>query len=137
MENLIVRRHSQNCYGTVSTVIAESTGRFLFFFLEPTIPIPAGKYHVVWCNHPLHKMCYELKNVPGHTGILIHTGNGVADTKCCLIPGLELGLYQTPSKFLTFGVLYSKKAYAKLLALQADTSMFDITIIDDFVKVAA
>lgn len=132
MENLISRRHSKNIYGTVSTVHRESDGQFIFFFLEPTVPIPAGKYHCVFCNHPRHGMAWELKAVPGHTAILIHTGNGVADTTGCLIPGLSIGLYQTRNKVLTFGVLESRPAYQKLLALEKDTSVFDLTIIDEY-----
>jgi hypothetical protein len=133
MINLIAKRHSKNAYGTIS-VVKNDMGKFLFFFLEPIVPIPQGQYHCVRCNHPIHGLCFELKDVPGHTGILIHTGNGAEDTKGCLIPGMELGLYQTKNKVLTFGVLRSKEAYSKLTDLEIDTNLFKITIIDDYAK---
>lgn len=61
--------------------------------------IKAGTYTCEWLDHPKHGPCYELKNVPGRSAILIHAGNFVGDedrglksnSEGCLIPGRAIG----------------------------------------------
>lgn len=68
--------------------------------------IPEGTFacfpHVKSTNMQL---CWELKNVPGRTGILIHTGNTEGDSLGCIIVGL---------RFNAQGVLDSRLALEQL-----------------------
>lgn len=53
--------------------------------------IPYGKYMVEWAKSPSRG--YEtlrLLNVPGFSGILVHSGNTEKDTEGCLLPGFTL-----------------------------------------------
>lgn len=58
------------------------------YALEPITCIPAGTYDIelklMITKNVKH---YELLNVPGHSGIFIHSGNTVADTKGCILVG--------------------------------------------------
>jgi hypothetical protein len=134
MHNLIARRISRNQFGTVSTVESEESIRVMFLFYEPANPIPAGKYLCLRGPHPIHGMCFELQNVPGHDGILIHIGNGAADTKDCLLPGYSIGQYWDHDNSPHFGIAGgdSKPAYDFFMGMQADTNSFYLTIFDAY-----
>lgn len=52
--------------------------------------IPAGKYKVKKTWSPKYaKTLPEIQNVPGFSGIRIHSGNTAADTDGCLLIGLN------------------------------------------------
>lgn len=52
--------------------------------------IPAGKYHVKKTMSPRFKtLLPEILNVPGFTGVRIHSGNTAKDTDGCLLLGLN------------------------------------------------
>jgi hypothetical protein len=52
--------------------------------------IPAGKYHVKKTYSPRFKTILpEIQNVPGFTGVRIHSGNTAKDTDGCLLLGLN------------------------------------------------
>lgn len=79
-----------------------SGGVFLAYTLEdavregPKVPgataIPAGEYEVEVTHSPKFKERLPLlKDVPGFTGIRIHTGNTISDTEGCIIVGLRRG----------------------------------------------
>jgi len=71
--------------------------------------IPAGTYELTLVESPryrdryqkrfpeMHKGMILLKDVPGFTGILIHTGNDDDDTSGCLLPEM-VGHDGTPKK---------------------------------------
>ena len=73
-------------------------------FLEPavnedscTIPgsdtaIQAGTYEIKPSTYHGESGYYEVMNVPGRSGIIIHAGNTGEDTEGCLLPG-ESGSY--------------------------------------------
>jgi hypothetical protein len=50
--------------------------------------IPYGRYQILftyWKKH--NRMAPLLQNVPGFTGIFIHSGNTAADSEGCILPG--------------------------------------------------
>jgi hypothetical protein len=85
MLNFNIARVLKNEWGTFGVFAVEDTP--FANTLEPIMPIPAGFYFAKYCWHPEHGWKYEYQNVPGHTGILIHIGNWVQDTKDCTLPG--------------------------------------------------
>lgn len=61
--------------------------------------IPPGTYNVELRNSPKFGLCYEVKNVPGRSAILIHAGNTAgnvdkglkSDVQGCILLGLSRG----------------------------------------------
>lgn len=49
--------------------------------------IPTGSYKVIKVHHPKYGNCFRVENVPGRSGILIHSGNTIEDTSGCILPG--------------------------------------------------
>ena len=75
-------------------------GHYLCDTLEDTVrngvkiagktAIPAGKYKVKKTMSPrFKKILPEILNVPGFSGVRIHSGNTAADTDGCLLLGLN------------------------------------------------
>ncbi len=64
--------------------------------------------------------CWLLENVPGRTGILIHTGNTEHDSEGCIIIGL-----QTNGEGVQESVLALQKLHARL------PSTFTLEIVND------
>lgn len=71
------------------------------YTVVPYPAIPAGVYQLIGHDTPKHPRTWEVANVPGHTGILIHNGNfacdvtinGVfhpTDSKNCILPGFGI-----------------------------------------------
>lgn len=61
--------------------------------------IPAGEYPCSIVHSQKYGQVYHVQNVPGRSGILIHSGNLAGDTaqgfishsKGCILPGLRVG----------------------------------------------
>jgi hypothetical protein len=53
--------------------------------------IPKGVYKFVPHNGQLYKNVWVALNVPNRTGILIHSGNTIKDTRGCLLVGNGFG----------------------------------------------
>lgn len=53
--------------------------------------IPLGRYTVIKHNSAKHPRTWELQNVPGRSGILIHNGNTDNDSLGCIIVGKSIG----------------------------------------------
>lgn len=71
--------------------------------------IPTGRYEVIWSHsNAFNRQLPLLLNVPGFSGIRIHSGNTSADTAGCLI----LGENKVVGK-----VINSKATCAKILPL--------------------
>lgn len=56
--------------------------------VKDSTAIPTGTYNVLWTYSPrFKKMMPLVDNVPGFSGIRIHSGNTAQDTSGCIIPG--------------------------------------------------
>lgn len=51
--------------------------------------IPPGDYHLVAHAGPRFKSALAVMGVEGRSGILIHPGNSITDTRGCILPGLS------------------------------------------------
>lgn len=84
---------------TLGVVLVD--GRFVGFSLEDEIrapgvkvdgetAIPPGRYRVglTWSPH-FNKLLPEVFDVPGFTGIRLHGGNGIGDTRGCVLLGIQ------------------------------------------------
>jgi hypothetical protein len=85
--------------------------------------LPSGTYQCKIGQHELHSgpvVAFEVLNVPGHTGILLHVGNyPQTDSEGCILLGeARVGDMVTNSK-LTF---------EKFMALEADLQEFTLTV---------
>lgn len=86
--------------------------------------IPIGDYNVVRHNSAAHPNVWELQNVDGRTGILIHNGNTEKDSLGCIIVGNGYGtLYGLPA------VLNSNITLKKLQAEWPDNFLLTVKFI--------
>jgi hypothetical protein len=56
--------------------------------------IPPGEYDFVYMPKSYsgkYRDCYHVKDVPGRSEILIHSGNTADQTKGCILPGKKIG----------------------------------------------
>jgi hypothetical protein len=70
--------------------------------------IPAGVYDVTPYYSKKFGNCFKLSDPPGRSGILIHAGNSVEDTRGCILVG---------TSFNMTGIVQSKNALFYLLHL--------------------
>lgn len=101
--------NERGCYGTFIL-----DRRIICYSLElpwlGNIPtkscIPVGTYPLTKINHARYQSCFQVDNVPLRSGILIHPGNTLSDTKGCILPGLDVD---------PLGVKSSRPALIRLL----------------------
>jgi hypothetical protein len=67
--------------------------------------IPEGIYDVCKSNSTHHGQCFRFGSVRGRSGILIHSGNSIRDTRGCILVGLDAN---------DTNVLHSKPAMKRL-----------------------
>jgi hypothetical protein len=80
--------------------------------------IPPGDYSVLWVRSPSKGWCYALANVPGRSGILIHSANLAGDVERgwqtqllgCIAPALRLGAMKNRRGVMQLAGLVSKPA---------------------------
>jgi hypothetical protein len=51
--------------------------------------IPPGEYKCERITSVKFGLCFIVKDVPGRSGILFHSGNFTTDTEGCILPGLR------------------------------------------------
>lgn len=89
--------------------------------------LPAGIYT---CKRGLHQLAtmaqnfvtFEVQNVPGHTGILFHTGNVNGDSLGCILVG---------EKVKGDVLLQSRAAFSTFMTLLARTTDFQLEVVDE------
>lgn len=79
--------------------------------------IPEGVYDVSRSTSVNFGNCFRFASVRGRSGILIHAGNSIKDTRGCILVGLDANDYN---------VLHSKLAMDRLLISLPDE--FKLTI---------
>jgi hypothetical protein len=87
--------------------------------------IPAGTYHCVRHVSPKFPLgnTWEITNVPGRSGILVHNSNDIADLEGCVAVGSAFGVvYDLPA------VINSDATLAMLNQKLGDE--FDLTILE-------
>lgn len=120
--------------------LTNDDGSFSIYSLEhafPVVPdisqisqnyapaVPAGEYNCVRGMHQLEGMVepfetFEITNVPGHTGILFHSGNVNADSSGCVLIGMSL--------IHGIEILQSKAAFAAFMAIMENIQSFLLTV---------
>lgn len=92
--------------------------------------LPNGEYVCQRGPHRLHGMTsdfetFEVKNVPGHSGILFHWGNYNKDSDGCVL----LGSSRTPLDLVgTPMILNSRKAFAEFMSVLKGIDSFTLTV---------
>ena len=98
--DLLVRREPSVDGTTIGQMFVN--GRFSFWTLEDQIregpkvihetAIPAGRYRVtITKSERFGKMLPLINDVPGFTGVRIHSGTTSADTSGCILVGMQRG----------------------------------------------
>lgn len=86
--------------------------------------MPVGGYVAKRGSHKLHDLIpfetFEISGIPGHSGILFHTGNYSDDSEGCIL----LGKYRIDSM-----IAKSKKAFDAFMALQNGCDQFYLKVI--------
>lgn len=105
--------HVKRSYFTdVSTIGKLSIdGRFFCYTLEDKLAtaIPQGKYPVEITYSPrFGKDMPLIEDVPGFTGIRIHTGNTADDTEGCLLVGTSTGTDRLYGSRDAYQMLYNR-----------------------------
>lgn len=130
---LQIVRVTENDGGTFGVMLVNNSPEFVTLeepwqFNERNVScIPAGLYKV----HPYYSMkfgsCFEVRDVPGRTGILIHQGNTIDDTRGCILVGSHYGKISARS-----AILRSKAAMDRLLELLKGTPVAQLHIAETY-----
>ncbi len=51
--------------------------------------IPDGEYKMTLENHKKFGWCYRIHDVPGRSGVLMHSGTNFTHTLGCILPGMD------------------------------------------------
>lgn len=88
--------------------------------------LPEGTYtcvrgtHTVGHENPITFETFEVTNVPGHTGILFHSGNFNADSEGCILLGEEQdGL---------LGISNSRVAFQEFMTFLTGLDSFELVV---------
>lgn len=86
--------------------------------------IPSGTYNVVKHHSPKFGKCFWVKDVPGRSEILIHTGNYHKDVLGCILVGDD---FKDSNKDGRLDVINSKKTLEKLYKMMP--SEFELKVV--------
>jgi hypothetical protein len=112
-------------------VLEEDDGKRLCYTLEhayqqpnePWMPkLPKGTYVCQFGYHRLSNgpfATFEITNVPGHSGILFHTGNYNDDSEGCVLLGTGIDNDM---------LVESKEAFDKFMSRLSGISTFNLTV---------
>lgn len=132
--------HVENGMFGVFGKLIEPDGNIFCFTLEHAYPdirsvdtfyytkIPNGSYTCIRGMHRLDGMIkdfetFEVKDVPGHSGILFHVGNYNRDSSGCILVGASI-----VSAGLEKMISDSRTTFAKFMTLQTGIDEFQLQI---------
>lgn len=86
-------------FGILDSIDAGGNPALLCYTLEPPFDdnitdmscINTGIYQAIAHDTEAHPKVWELENVPGRSGILIHEGNTIHNTEGCILVGDSIG----------------------------------------------
>lgn len=122
----ILQRETPAIEGTFGT-LSDEAGTRLCDTLEPSASAPDG-----YANAAITARTYPavlrfsshrgyavpgLVGVPNEPNVELHTGNTIADTKDCILPGTARGQAQGSDDVTRYGVLNSRVAFERLMGL--------------------
>ena len=84
--------------------------------------IPTGEYNVVKYSSDKYRDCFQILDVPGRDGVLIHTGNTTEDTTGCPLTGTSFGMLKNKP-----AVLGSKNAL-DIIKVWANNNSFRLKV---------
>lgn len=126
--NCTLQRNSYLPTGIFGTLTSED-GRLSLATCEHSYDnrpkLPAGIYtcvrgmHLLADDQGIPRPRFEVMGVPGHTGILIHIGNTQADSKGCILVGMEKQ---------GDAVVQSQIAFEAFMNLQTGVDSFQLTV---------
>ena len=120
---LVLNRLCSNLFGTYGVLIHDR--KVLCYTLElPWLGNVQNQSCIPLVTYPVFKTeterfgpCFHVQDVPGRSGILIHAGNTIHDTRGCILPGLDVS---------ENGVSHSRAALNRLLAKLPMVSTLDV-----------
>ncbi len=129
--NLVLRRREFKETGIFGALLDEN-GAVVADTIEHAYPssdmssyvpkVRRGVYSCVRGHHELHSgpiETFEVKGVPGHSGILFHCGNDESVSEGCILVG---------SARIGDHITESKAAFAKFMQLQEGVDEFTLTV---------
>ncbi len=124
--NLTLKRQEYSKDGIFGQ-LTDGHGVTLSFTIEHSYDgkpkLPAGTYICVRGIHSLSDgkpfETFEVKDVPGHTGILFHCGNTQADSSGCILVG---------SRRVGSMVTQSRVAFDNFMGIQARSNSFILVV---------
>ena len=131
--NFTLERTEVHDWGQISSLHSED-GNHLYWTLERTylqadgtwVPkLPNGIYSCVFGDHNLDSgpvQAYEIMNISGHQGILIHRGCYSRDSEGCILIGMSLNSAEKM-------ICASEVAFNQFMTLQ-DGKDFTLTVIE-------
>lgn len=131
---LVRRDHCKD--GVFGELTCEQDKRVFYLTLEHAYPdgdkfkakVPVGTYVCKKGEHKLEDLVpfitFELQDVPGHWGILIHVGNYNRDSAGCILIGKGRGFTSSRGKM----IVDSKRAFKEFMELLKYDEEFTLTI---------
>ena len=134
--NLTLQRTAQSADGpTFGTITDDADGATIVPAIlelpdrgnQPDISrVPAGVYEYNRTqSHDIGYEVFETQQVPNRSGIALHKGNWLRDTKGCQLCGMTQGTLDGEA-----AVLQSGEAFALLMAHCANVDRFTLTVVD-------